>query len=120
MNEQVTKEIEYFLKIYDLFPKLYIAYDRIAYFEKDNHDLRISFDINIRSRRNDLALENGDFGKNLLPEDVYLMEIKTSLSIPLWLSHLLNDFSLKKQSFSKYGTEYKNECKRGKKNEQFI
>ena len=30
INAQVLKEIEYFLKIYDLSPKLYLAYDRIA------------------------------------------------------------------------------------------
>ena len=34
MNQQVINEIEYFLKIYSLEPKVYIAYDRIAYFSK--------------------------------------------------------------------------------------
>lgn len=107
MNTQVLHEIEYFLKIYDLSPKLYLAYDRIAYFEKENKDLRISFDTNIRSRRYDLKLENGDFGERLLDDDVYLMEIKTSLAKPLWLTHMLDEFGLQRKSFSKYGTEYK-------------
>ena len=53
MNTQVLREIEYFLKIYNLSPKLYLAYDRIAFFEKGNKDLRISFDMNIRTRRHD-------------------------------------------------------------------
>ena len=44
MNEQVINEITYFLSFYDLSPKLYLAYDRIAYFEQGNPDLRISFD----------------------------------------------------------------------------
>ena len=92
MNAQVLHELEYFLKIYDLSPKLYLAYDRIAYFEKDNRDLRISFDMNIRSRRYDLALEKGDYGELLLPEGIYLMEIKTSLAKPLWLTHMLVGF----------------------------
>lgn len=108
MNCQVTREIEYFLKIYDLYPKLYLAYDRIAYFEKDNNDLRISFDFNIRSRRYDLALEKGDYGDNLLPEGVYLMEIKTSLAKPLWLTNMLSELDIKRKNFSKYGTEFKN------------
>lgn len=108
MNTQVLHELEYFLKIYNLSPKLYLAYDRIAYFEKDNRDLRISFDMNIRSRRYDLALEKGDYGERLLPEDVYLMEIKTSLAKPLWLTHMLAEFDIKRTRFSKYGTEFKN------------
>lgn len=108
MNTQVLDELEYFLKIYDVSPKLYIAYDRIAYFEKDNTDLRISFDMNIRSRRYDLALEKGDYGQRLLPEDVYIMEIKTSLAKPLWLTHTLAELYIKRTRFSKYGTEFKN------------
>jgi len=108
MNLQVLKEIEYFLKVYKLEPKLYLAYDRIAYFEKDNNDLRISFDTNIRSRRYNLNLENGDYGEGLLSKDIYLMEIKTALAKPLWLTHMLNNLDIKRTSFSKYGTEYKN------------
>lgn len=65
MNEQVLSEIEYFLHMYDLQPKLYLAYDRIAYFEKGNPDLRISFDMNIRSRRYDVRLDYGDYGEKL-------------------------------------------------------
>ena len=108
MNLQVLRELEYFMKIYDLSPKLYLAYDRIAYFEKGNDDLRISFDMNIRSRRYDLALEKGDHGEKLLPDDVYLMEIKTSLAKPLWLTHLLSELNINRTAFSKYGTEFKN------------
>lgn len=107
MNPQVLCELEYFLKIYDLSPKLYLAYDRIAYFEKDNNDLRISFDMNIRTRRYDLRPEAGDYGEKLLEDDVYLMEIKTSLAKPLWLSHMLSELGIKRRSFSKYGTEFK-------------
>ena len=106
MNKQVIKEIEYFLQIYHLKPKVYLAYDRIAYFEKGNDDLRISFDKNIRTRRYDVALECGDDGKNLLPGGIYLMEIKTSKAMPLWLTDMLSKYKIRKRSFSKYGTEF--------------
>lgn len=106
MNGQVVKEIQYFLNVYDLSPKVYLAYDRYAFFEKGNDDLRISFDTNIRSRRYDLRLEKGDYGEKLLNEGLYLMEIKTSLSKPLWLTKMLSDFDIKRISFSKYGTEF--------------
>lgn len=106
MNRQVLREIEYFLTIYNVVPKLYLAYDRIAYFEKDNPDLRISFDRNIRSRQYDLRLENGDYGERLFSEETYLMEIKTSLAKPLWLAHALSALDIKRRSFSKYGTVF--------------
>lgn len=107
MNEQVMKEISYFLSIYDLKPKLYLAYDRIAYFEKGNPDLRISFDLNIRSRRHSLRLDDGDYGTELLDGGLYLMEVKTSLAKPLWLVDMLTKLNIKRLSFSKYGTEFK-------------
>ena len=107
MNLQVVNEITYFLSRYDLKPKVYLAYDRIAYFEKGNPDLRISFDTNIRSRRYDVHLEDGDYGETLMKDNIYLMEIKTSLAMPLWLTEMLTDLGIRRQSFSKYGTEYK-------------
>ena len=64
--------------------------------------------MNIRSRRYDLALEKGDYGERLLPENIYLMEIKTSLAKPLWLTHVLAELDIKRTKFSKYGTEFKN------------
>ena len=111
MNTQVLREIEYFLKIYNLSPKLYLAYDRIAYFEKENKDLRISFDMNIRSRRHDLRLESGDSGEKIISDDIFIMEVKTSLAKPLWVTAMLSDFAINRRSFSKYGTEYKNYVK---------
>ena len=115
MNEQVIHEIEYFLKIYDLTPKIILSYDRIAYFEKDNKDLRISFDMNIRSRRCDLRLEDGDFGERLIKDNMFLMEIKTSLSKPLWVAQMLAEYNINRVNFSKYGTEYKNTIRESEK-----
>lgn len=34
LNRQVLKEIDYFRSIYDLKPKVYLSYDRYAFFEK--------------------------------------------------------------------------------------
>jgi SPX domain protein involved in polyphosphate accumulation len=108
MNNQVLNEIEYILKIYDLEPKLYLAYDRKAFFSKINRDLRITFDSNIRTRRYDLKLESGDHGENLLDENKWIMEVKTENNIPIWLSTLLSKYKIYKTSFSKYGKEYEN------------
>lgn len=116
MNGQVTKELNCFMSRYNLMPKVYIAYDRLAYFEKDNNDLRISFDTNIRTRRHDLGLERGDYGKHLLDEDTWLMEIKTSSAMPMWLVYMLDELEIKRRSFSKYGTEFKQTVNRMKEN----
>ncbi|MDR3277847.1 MAG: polyphosphate polymerase domain-containing protein, partial [Oscillospiraceae bacterium] len=49
MNGQVLREVAYMLERHALEPTLYLAYDRRAYFGIGQHDLRISFDTNIRS-----------------------------------------------------------------------
>ena len=68
MNAQVVREISSMIQRYGpLEPKVLIAYDRLAYFEKGNPDLRISFDTNIRSRRDDLRLEEGNAGTLFIP-----------------------------------------------------
>lgn len=111
MNVQVLREIEYFLSLYNLKPAAYVAYDRVAYFEKDNPDLRISFDTRIRTRRYDLSLENGDYGDLLLGKngdrELWLMEIKTSRAMPVWLTDILAEYSIFPCSFSKYGYDFK-------------
>ena len=101
MNGQVLDEITYFLHHYKLKPKLYLAYDRIAYFEKGNPDLRISFDMNIRTRRCDVRLEDGDYGEKLIADGIYLMEIKTAMAKPLWLTKLLTELNIHRSNFSK-------------------
>lgn len=106
MNKQVINEIEYFLQIYKMEPQLYLAYDRRALFSKENRNIRITFDTNIRTRRDELKLENGDYGDLLLDSDMWLMEVKVENSIPLWLTQLLSEFKIYSRSFSKYGKEY--------------
>ena len=107
MNGQVIKEIQHFLEMNEVYPKVYLAYDRRAYFGKDDPDLRVSFDNNIRTRRDELRLELGDHGRQLLEDpDYWLMEIKIINAMPLWLSRALGDLNIYPRSFSKYGTEY--------------
>ena len=108
INRQVAGEIAYFLSMYKVYPKVVLSYDRIAYFSEDDSDLRISFDFNIRARRSNVSLEDGDYGEPILNRRLCLMEIKTSQAIPLWLTQILTENELYSRSFSKYGTEYTN------------
>ncbi|MEN8905294.1 MAG: polyphosphate polymerase domain-containing protein [Clostridiales bacterium] len=108
MNKQVLNEIEYFLNLYCLEPKIYISYDRKAFFCNENRDLRITFDSNITTRRYKLGLNYGNYGMKLLNKNIILMEIKAENNIPIWVSKMLSNHKLYKSSFSKYGTVYKN------------
>ncbi len=104
MNEQVLNELAYCLKLYDLSPKLYLAYDRKAFFGPS--ELRVTFDTNIRTRRVDLRLEHGDYGACLMNNDLWLMEIKSATAMPLWLTKALSLLKIYSNGFSKYGAEY--------------
>lgn len=107
INAQVLSEIDYFKKHYKIVPKLYLSYDRRAYFGKDDRDLRITFDTNITTRRSNLRLEAGAYGQKILEPGKWLMEIKISGAAPLWLTTILSEMNIYPASFSKYGTEYK-------------
>ncbi|MDE5779913.1 MAG: polyphosphate polymerase domain-containing protein [Lachnospiraceae bacterium] len=106
MNKQVLNELEYFMNHYKPVPKVFLAYDRAALFCKDDPELRITFDTNIRTRRDNLRLDLDDNGELLIDKGQWLMEIKVINAYPLWLVDILNSNGLFKTSFSKYGTEY--------------
>jgi len=104
-NAQIAQELAYALQRYRPVPKVYIAYDRRAYIGENG--LRITFDTNIRTRRHDLRLEYGDYGKRLLEDGLWLIETKIGGAFPLWLVRLFSEQQVYAASFSKYGTEYK-------------
>ena len=104
---QILKEIDYFLGFYQPKPKLFLAYDRIAYFGKEDKEVRVTFDHNIRSRDYDLSLDKGDYGTLLLSDDQYLMEVKVAGAMPNWMARLFSELEIYPTSFSKYGNIYK-------------
>ena len=93
-DSQILREIDFFLSRYPLERGLYLAYDRVALFGKENPDFRVTFDQNIRSRRTRMGLENGDAGETLLPRGWYLMESKVIGATPLWFTRILPELSL--------------------------
>lgn len=109
---QILYEIDYFLEFHKPLPKVYLAYDRIAYVGNEDAELRITIDRNIRSRYDRLEL-GYDEGCQLLNPGTYLMEIKVSMAYPIWLSHILADLKIYPLSFSKYGTVYANSVRSG-------
>ena len=105
-NSQIMKELDYYFKLFKLKPYVFVGYDRLSYLEKGNPDLRITFDSNLRSRKQSLRLELGDYGDKYFDDDVYIMEIKALNSMPLWLVRSLSDLGIYPTSFSKVGSIY--------------
>lgn len=113
ISGQIGQEIDWIKSRHELKPKVFIAYDRVAYASPDC-DLRITFDRNVRWRTDDLDLAQGDQGERLLDAERVLMEIKVQNSMPLWLSNALSTLCIYPTSFSKYGTCYKTMVEQGK------
>lgn len=106
---QILREIDYFIQFYRPSTKVFLAYDRVAYFGKEDPEVRLTFDTNIRSRQEDLDLTHGDYGTYLLEKGYHLMEIKVPLAMPMWLSRALSELEIYPVSFSKYGNVYRND-----------
>ena len=104
---QISREIDYFLRLYRPQPKVFIAYDREAYAAADGGQLRITFDTDLRARSNDLGLRAGDHGTALIGDGLYLMEIKIMGAMPLELAQILSRLKIFYTSFSKYGSGYR-------------
>ncbi|PKK99924.1 MAG: molecular chaperone [Tenericutes bacterium HGW-Tenericutes-1] len=111
---QIENEIEYFIKKYNVVPKYYIGYKRMAYKDTGQCNLRITFDKDIVYRMNDLDLRSGFYGKHLLEDNQVIMEIKTNEAMPLWLVDVLNKLSIYPTSYSKVGNIYKKEFMKNK------
>lgn len=106
-STQIGNEIDYFFRFYrNLKPKMFISYERDAFYALDGSDFRVTFDENILAREKDLSLSQDVWGEQLIDDEKVLMEIKTSGGVPLWLTKVLAKEKIYKTSFSKYGTAY--------------
>ena len=108
-NNQIMKENDYVIKKFNLKPKIFIGYDRLSFYDKDDINFRVTFDSNLRSRVDELKLELGDNG-NLFDKGLYIMEVKSLSSIPLWFTRILSEMKIYKNNFSKYGEIYIEQC----------
>ena len=106
IHGQIGQEILWFQQRYRTKPKVFIAYDRLAFAGIDDPELRITFDTNLRWRDTALDLRLGDYGAPITDPGMILMEIKLPGVCPLWLSRLLSRAEVFPTSFSKYGHCY--------------
>lgn len=108
MDSQISREIDFCFERYqDLAPAVLLSYEREAFYAKDDHEFRITFDQNILWRDYDLNLTSGIYGTPILKEDQVLMEVKTGGAIPMWMVKFLSQNKIYKTSFSKYANAYR-------------
>lgn len=107
LSREVLREIASFLNRYAVHPAVSISYKRLAFTEREDPTLRLTFDREICTRREQILLEAGSFGELLIPEEQRLMEIKTQSALPLWLVRELSALEIYSRGFSKYGAEYR-------------
>lgn len=105
-DSQIMYELDYYFNLFNLKPSIFVAYDRLSYKEKNNKNLRITIDANLRSRYNDLKIENTSYGEKYFYDDTYIMEIKVLDAMPLWLVRSLSELKIYPVSFSKVGSIY--------------
>jgi len=108
-NIQIMKEIDYYIKYYKLKPYIFVGYDRLSYYLKEDKNFRITFDTNLRSRTNNLKLKDSKDNKMYFDSNMYIMEIKSLYGLPLWFTNVLSSNEIFPTSFSKVGNIYKKE-----------
>lgn len=106
-DSQIARELVYFRDFYkNLEPRVYLCYEREAWYDPLDGGFRMTLDRNIRYRTTDFDLRSSYDGQTLLSPEMSLLEVKASGGIPLWLTEHLSSQHIHKQSFSKYGTAY--------------
>ena len=86
---------------------MFLSYEREAYYFKDDKQIRITFDTNIKYRTENVNLLPSISDIKLLPNNLVSMKLKVPFSIPYDFAKDLSSEKIFKTPFSKYGTAYK-------------
>ncbi len=107
-NTQILRELQFVIVTKQLRPRNVVSYERLAMHSKEDVNLRVTFDINVRTRGDDLDLAHGTAGKLSCEPGIAILEIKTGSEIPLWLVKLVSKYGYRNKTFSKYCSYYVN------------
>lgn len=106
-DTQIGRELTYFRDFYgNLAPKVYLSYQRLAWFDPADGGFRVTLDWDVAYRVEEMDLYLQPGGRPILLPDQSILEVKASGGIPLWMSEFLSEEKLLKQSVSKYGWAY--------------
>ena len=101
-----NKEMQYILQKWELKPRMLLGYERTAWKDKTEKDVRITLDRHIVYRYEDASLMFNGNEKELMP-DQWILEIKCQDRIPIWLTEILSEEKVYMRPFSKYETAVK-------------
>lgn len=110
-DKQILKELEYMKSKYAVEPKTFVVYKRTAYFDVSDHNFRLTFDYDIRTRHQSFDFDDDSYERQLLDNDTFLMEVKISDATPLWFARALSELKIYPASFSKVGQDYRITCR---------
>lgn len=102
-DDYIWREIDYYFRTLKLQPMLYMAYERESFAGATEKDLRITFDMNLRSRTQNLDIACDKDTEPYFADGTCIMEVKSSSALPLWLARALSTMQVLPTSFSKYG-----------------
>ncbi len=106
-HSQILSEIAYFKNRYHgIKPKVYLSYEREAFFSTEDENFRLTFDFNISARDNNVSLYKCDDDMEVLSNEYVLLEVKTVMGLPPWFLEFLSENDIYKTSFSKYGMAF--------------
>ncbi len=114
-NVQILREIDFFKNLYPLQARVIVSYERQAFITTRDEGIRITFDNNLRMRRQDLRLENGSYGELYFEASFFVLEVKLMGRMPLWLTRILSNNGCGIQPFSKYSNSFYRDIMIGEK-----
>ena len=102
-DQAVLDEVMSMLWQYDLHPASVVTYSRLALVGTDfDIGLRVTFDRDLRSRRQPLSLTDNQNDTYLYPPHLCIIEIKANERIPYWLTEEVAKHQLNLIRVSKY------------------
>ncbi|PIS04811.1 MAG: hypothetical protein COT81_04665 [Candidatus Buchananbacteria bacterium CG10_big_fil_rev_8_21_14_0_10_42_9] len=100
-EDMFLSELLWFKQRNSMQPKLFISYDRKALISKRDQRFRVTFDYNIKARRqHDLNDVHGRLVE-VYPEGTVL-ELKYNNILPVWFHKIIQKYQLQRLAYSKY------------------
>ena len=101
-EKNLIKELAVDMLIHNYKPKVIIDYERIAYVEEITN-VRVTFDMKISASYELESFLDGDYQSfYILPSGLNVLEVKFDDILPSYIRNIVESYSFKQSSFSKY------------------
>ncbi|MBC8465739.1 polyphosphate polymerase domain-containing protein [bacterium] len=103
LERSVLNKFVYLIKRRELTPKVLITYEREAFQGVDDQNVRVTFDMNVRSF---LYPNMGQIFREQylkpLTDSTFILEIKFTGRMPIWIRNIVREFKIRVEAISKY------------------